>query len=256
MLWLTTLVALAPAPSLVVARHVGEPPVDSTSVLELEAAGAAAVAWFPALAARQRRDLEVSDEHLRGCGPDPQCLARVLEPTDVRHVVFVILDFRRDPAVVTAQVLDLSKRAAVATHFDMSGRFPKSSTKTLVRKCLVDAGHSVGAKVTVDVSPADADVRVGDRAVDSGVSAAFEPGTYDVVATAEGYEPTETITELVRDDHRKLSLELEASPTVVETWWFWTAVGVVAAGATVGTLAATGAFESSTICYGDCKPPK
>jgi PEGA domain len=65
-------------------------------------------------------------------------------------------------------------------------------------------------------------------------------GVYRLRVTADGYEPYESSVQLQSGKEHTVRADLLAdSPSVLESWWFWTAAGVVVTGAIVGTYFAT-----------------
>jgi hypothetical protein len=72
------------------------------------------------------------------------------------------------------------------------------------------------------------------------VSIERPPGSYEVVVTADGFEPYETQTTVKAGQELRLRATLvEESPSIVTRWWFWTGAGVVITGAIIGTYFAT-----------------
>jgi hypothetical protein len=87
-----------------------------------------------------------------------------------------------------------------------------------------------GAIVTVngsDVGPSPVDV--------------LRPaGSYKIVVKKDGRIPYETRVAVQAGEEIKVHATLlEDKPALTERWWFWTAAGVVVAGAAIGTYAAT-----------------
>lgn len=64
-------------------------------------------------------------------------------------------------------------------------------------------------------------------------------GTYPVRLTKEGYETLDTSVVVVAGERRERSLTLAKKPALYTRWWFWTGIGVVAAGAAVTIFALT-----------------
>jgi hypothetical protein len=62
-------------------------------------------------------------------------------------------------------------------------------------------------------------------------------GQHTLVAQAAGYDQEKIAMTLALGDKRDLDLELKKPPSIFARWWFWTAVGVVAAG-TAATIVA------------------
>jgi hypothetical protein len=51
-----------------------------------------------------------------------------------------------------------------------------------------------------------------------------------LTANADGYEEERVPMTLMLGDRREIDLELKEGASVFGKWWFWTAIGVVAAG--------------------------
>jgi hypothetical protein len=50
----------------------------------------------------------------------------------------------------------------------------------------------------------------------------------------------------VVEQYTPIDEQTNGGPKWYQSWWFWTAVGVVVAGGTAGVLYATGTFEGET----------
>jgi hypothetical protein len=106
--------------------------------------------------------------------------------------------------------------------------------------------------LVVNVTPKDGVVYVDGRAVGAPpVEVAVEAGTHAVRVAADGYGDLETRAVVESQGRKEVSLELRKK-TVLETWWFWTTVGVVvvAGGVAIG-VALTTEREAGT---GDIAP--
>jgi hypothetical protein len=97
---------------------------------------------------------------------------------------------------------------------------PRSNVGTLVVSSPVD-----GARVEVDGAA------IG--AVPAEVS--LPAGEHVVRVTQDGYEEASTTAVVEAGATKRVSVPLEETPAAYETWWFWTAAGVVVAGAVVVT---------------------
>jgi hypothetical protein len=63
------------------------------------------------------------------------------------------------------------------------------------------------------------------------------PGTHAIVARREGFETVRTSAVVGAMARAEVDLALTPHPPITSRWWFWTAIGVVAAGATVAIAA-------------------
>jgi hypothetical protein len=65
-------------------------------------------------------------------------------------------------------------------------------------------------------------------------------GSYELKVVADEREPFTSLVQLESGKAHLVSADLmEESPSVLESWWFWTAAGVVVTGAVIGTYFAT-----------------
>lgn len=64
-------------------------------------------------------------------------------------------------------------------------------------------------------------------------------GTYPIELSKDGYETMRTSVVVVAGERRERKLVLAKTPALYTRWWFWTALGVVAAGGVVTIVALT-----------------
>jgi hypothetical protein len=97
------------------------------------------------------------------------------------------------------------------------------------------------ALLEITADQPDATVRLNGKLVGTApIVVRRAAGRYEVVVSAEGFEPYTTEVELTSGEQLALRATLlEESPSVLEQWWFWTAAGVVVTGAVIGTYFAT-----------------
>jgi PEGA domain len=63
------------------------------------------------------------------------------------------------------------------------------------------------------------------------VEVQVEPGVHKLVARADGYEDTQTSAVVSMGERKQVDLNLKERPGITSKWWFWTSIGVCAAGA-------------------------
>lgn len=190
-----------------------------------------------------RAQLGQSDRGVLGCVGDPPCLTRVGRFLKV-DVVLVAQVTRAvgDEYLVNANTIEVSTGKVLRQLL----RRPRG------QKALIDAVRALAkelfrpatARLRVEVN-ADADVYIDGRLVGRGRSVDVPdllPGTHKVRARATGMTAFEGDVELAADEQRSLGVSLIAmseSRPFYKTWWFWTLVGVAAAGGATGAVLAT-----------------
>ncbi len=101
---------------------------------------------------------------------------------------------------------------------------PKSQIGVLVVKSRVAGAHAEVDGKPIGVVPAEAPLRAGKHAL---------------VVTYEGYDPART--QVVVDAGKRKEIELDplTRTPIYKKWWFWTAIGTVAAGAVLTVVLVT-----------------
>ncbi|MEZ4260978.1 MAG: PEGA domain-containing protein [Polyangiaceae bacterium] len=87
---------------------------------------------------------------------------------------------------------------------------------------------------------ANASVRIDGRAL--GVvpyEASLSPGSHAIELRRDGYKTAQTSAVLGPGERREIDVPLEAEKGLLSRWWFWTGVGVVAAGGVALAVALT-----------------
>lgn len=111
--------------------------------------------------------------------------------------------------------------------------------ESTVREHLAEVSRRLAQVSLGERVPAGANVLLAGAAMDAR-TLWLDPGELRVEASATGYVPA-SLTFTVREGEVvRLSTHLAAQPTttpITRRWWFWTAVGVVAAGVTAAVLA-------------------
>jgi len=65
------------------------------------------------------------------------------------------------------------------------------------------------------------------------------PGSHEVIVSKEGYLPSKANVVVVTGETKSVDISLARKPSILTRWWFWTAIGVVAAGGTATYFALT-----------------
>ncbi len=96
------------------------------------------------------------------------------------------------------------------------------------------------ASLSVTTSPSDANLFLDGRPLGRAPwRGEIEPGGYALTAELEGYDPAREQLILGAGQTREISMELVQPTPLYKKWWFWTALGVVAAGAGASVYVAT-----------------
>ncbi|MDF2692105.1 MAG: uncharacterized protein K0S65_488 [Labilithrix sp.] len=102
-----------------------------------------------------------------------------------------------------------------------------------------------GAAVSIDGKP------LGIVPAESAVS----PGSHKIALQRDGYEKAETSAVLSAGERKVVDVPMAQQASILTKWWFWTAVGVVAAGgaATLIALTTEKSPDTGTIAPGQVK---
>jgi tetratricopeptide (TPR) repeat protein len=114
--------------------------------------------------------------------------------------------------------------------FKTSMELPGGTTVTINAQLTSKKKLPDDALVIVRTKP-QADISLDGKALGRApLEQRLAPGSYVLTANAEGYEEERVPMTLMLGDRRELDLELKKGGSVFGKWWFWTAIGVVAAG--------------------------
>lgn len=92
------------------------------------------------------------------------------------------------------------------------------------------------AQLTIEADPAASVELDGKPLGTTPVDAHVTPGSHTVTLSRSGYLTRTTTVVATAGEHKRVSLTLEGEPGIASRWWFWTTVGVVAAGGAVLTI--------------------
>ncbi len=96
------------------------------------------------------------------------------------------------------------------------------------------------ASLSVTTRPSDANLFLDGRPLGRAPwRGEIEPGGYALTAELDGYDPAREQLILGAGQTREISMELVQPTPLYKKWWFWTALGVVAAGAGASVYVAT-----------------
>lgn len=180
-------------------------------------------------------------DQLRGCGADIRCISARLEQAGVARAVLVVADLGLAPGLVTARVVDAAQVRVVGTALvEVGGEGLRAAVKSAVTRAMEKAGMAIGGRLTIETSPANAEVQLGASKINAAPGLAnifvLPPGNYPVSAAHDGFVPTSTtaVVQLSRDT--RVWMELQAEDSIFGSPWFWVALGgaaVIAGGAVV-----------------------
>lgn len=114
--------------------------------------------------------------------------------------------------------------------FKTSTELPGGTTITINAALVSKKKLPDDALIIVRTKP-QADVSLDGKALGRApLEQRLAPGSYVLTANADGYEEERVPMTLMLGDRREIDLELKKGGSVLGKWWFWTAIGVVAAG--------------------------
>jgi hypothetical protein len=241
-------------PQLAVVAHLVAPTTSSTtSATDVEAAAMAAAQWFVDIelvpAAKLRGTLGTD---LRACGVDNRCAAARLGQHGIDRALYVVANLAT--GVLTVEVLRADPAGVAATELGQIGKDVDAAIAASVRRALIAAGHRLGGRLLLDVTPAEASVQIGTSSVSSSSPIVFEAGKHTLEVRLSGFESERREVELVAGKDLSLQLTLLEEPSVLSSWWLWTIVGVAAAAAVAVPLAVVYGRGTDTVCHGN--PPE
>lgn len=170
------------------------------------------------------------------CGSDVECIGRRLMHAGVTYGIEVILNARVEPPLLTAQLLDATKRTIERTHLEEVDPEARPITRTLrelMERFVRDAGWAIGGRLRVEALPADAAVTIEPApAASHGPLHRARGGVYRVRASHDGFEDAEQTVVVTEREDAKVMIALEEQRFVGSVWFWLTLAGVaVAAGA-------------------------
>jgi hypothetical protein len=242
MLAATLLLCSAPATQLVIVSRVVAPEDARAAVAspDVELAVANAAGWFLDVTvvprSQGRSDLV---EDIRRCAADARCTAARLGQRGVDQALVTTTNLRVTPSVTTVELFD-EERAAVVANDVVSATpdEPLAGLEPAVRGLLSNAGHRLGAKLSVSTSPAGAVAHVSPAGAMVAGSIVLPPGSYEVVVELEGYESVARSVTLTAGAAESIDMQLETSPSILASPLLWVGAAVVVAGVVTAVLLA------------------
>lgn len=217
------------------------PDASAPTRADVERAANEAIAWMLDAAPVPRDASSVRlDDDVRRCGVDNVCVARRMAAAGIAQVVYVVVNLAVDPALVSVEVIDTASRRALAQRLAEVEDDPVAVVAATIERALLEAGHRLGGRLTVEVHPSDAALELTPTApVAADAATVLAPGRYVLTARRDGFQSATTALAIAAKAHTRSTLTLTEDDAILSTWWFWTAVGAVAvAGATTAVLLA------------------
>ena len=190
-------------------------------------------------------DREGLVSRVRDCGPDVECIANRMRRFRARLGLVVVYDRSISPAVLGLQLVDTNLGRLIDQTLDEvdDARSPLELIARRTSELLEKAGYVVAGRLTVDVQPAAAQIRLrSGEEPDLGSTNVFTlaPGTYRVIAEHPGFVSAEAVATVDGGRSAQVALFLDEQTSIWESPWLWIAVGVVVAGAvTAGAIVAS-----------------
>ncbi len=196
----------------------------------------------------QAGDLGTVTQRIVDCGTDNSCVIERLRTLEPRYGLVALVDESTSPAFVSLQLFDVEARRLVgekAGKLTSEERGLVPALRARLGRLLIASGFVAGGRLVAELQPPTAlpTLVQGDRelAPDDAGGATFTvpPGTYQLRARAEGHEPTAVEVQVAVGREARLPFKLLETASILESPWFWTAIGAVVAagGATVVLLA-------------------
>lgn len=188
---------------------------------------------------------------VRECGSDTLCIADRLRRFDARFGLVVVVNLAISPPLISLKLLDTDERRLVAEGvgpLTPSEGTVSAAVRARAQKLLDKAGYIEAGRVVVDVTPPRARVVLGEGQLpDDGSPNVFSvaPGRHVVRAELEGYTSGQAEAVALAGQETRVGLVLEEDASIVSSPWFWSAIGVAAAG---GVVAAIFATRTTTRC--------
>ena len=128
---------------------------------------------------------------------------------------------------------------------DKDGFFPYQRALTLVGGAIATSDVKLASKQTKAIVTIRSPIAGAQVALDGKpegtvpTEIVVTPGSHQVELTLDGYRPTQSALAVAAGERRTFDLTLEPSAPITKKWWFWTGLGLVAAGATITIIALT-----------------
>lgn len=196
------------------------------------------------------------------CGPDPQCLQRVLAPTGADLALLIAADYRVAPALVGLTLIELGRGETVGvTSVDLGPQAPRDALVPPLFALFGAARLDPATMMKTQVEPAEAEVHLSPAPLRSdGNTHWLAPGPYTLTVQREGYTPSRTNFSVSSEARRTLGVRLVEEPTMATPVLLGVLIlAVVGVGAAVVASVAGGSRSclcagGPEACGGGCEP--
>jgi PEGA domain-containing protein len=188
------------------------------------------------------------DEFLN-CGVNAACIAARLAPLRASLALIVLVDLRSDTGLIALRLLDGETRrissSSTGTVTEARERLSRELRERASRLFGL-AGYPASARILIRPKPDAALVEVDGKPTE-GPPHVLElpPGRHRFRALLEGYEAKELTLEVSENAEAEVVLELMREPGILESPWFWIAIGAAITAGATGFYFAT---RRSTTC--------
>lgn len=186
------------------------------------------------------------DDPLRICGSDAPCLARAVRRLHASWGLIVIVDASGDTIRLSLRTFESGDGGELAsTTLEVASRAELPGALGAALNGLLDRmGYPALAGLQLRISPNEARVTVEPAPTPPAGSTRdlrVPPGRYTILAELEGYEAKSTELDLRAGQNELLELQLEPREGLLDSPWFWVALGgaAVIAGSIVAVAVAS-----------------
>jgi hypothetical protein len=192
---------------------------------------------------------EIAESAL-ACGQDTACMSQKLAPLSTDLGLVVVINRELDPPLLSVLLLDTQNRRVAAESY---GQFKGGIDRIGNELERITAGFfdrlqiPKAGRLVVAVEPKGARLLIpGDYPSDRGQPNAFTvpPGTYEVVATLDGYRRSTAAAIVKSGETTAMALRLEPEGSLLSSPWFWVGTGAVVAVAATTIILLTRPTES------------
>jgi hypothetical protein len=255
---LRALVAIAALSSVTAApeRRMAIVQPDARAEVDVADAIAHGFEWWVGLTPVPAKSLG-SAAWIAGCREELGCLARGFAERGVDLGVIVSADTAVAPPRVSLRVIDaVAVEELAKAAFDLRPNGPgiAGELSTELARIFEKHGHQLGGRVVVETDPPDAAVALAEaRPVSAAEPHRFQvaPGEYPVLASLDGHRDAKAKVTVSAGETSTLRLHLDPAESVLSSWWFWTAVGLVVAGGVAAGVVAARPSGPYVICQRD-----